>query len=89
MVFPYGDMSEKCAKGLVFPYGNGLIHSLPLRKNHLKVLIDEIDKNFENIPLPVKTMEVSKLQQAVGTTIQWPRDAIVVAKVYIHYPSPF
>lgn len=80
LVFPYGDMSEKCAKGLVFPYGNGLIHSLPLRKNHLKVLIDEIDKNFENIPLPVKTMEVSKLQQAVGTTIQWPRDAIVVAK---------
>ncbi|CAI9300520.1 unnamed protein product [Lactuca saligna] len=68
LVLPYGELDQKCAKGLVFPYGNGLIHTLPLRKNHLKVLIDDIDSRYENFPVPVMTKEVANLQWTVGTT---------------------
>nr|KAJ0203547.1 hypothetical protein LSAT_V11C500228780 [Lactuca sativa] len=80
LVLPYGELDQKCAKGLVFPYGNGLIHTLPLRENHLKVMIDDIDSRYENFPLPVMTKEVANLQGAVGTVIQWPRIAIILAK---------
>ncbi|CAH1414291.1 unnamed protein product [Lactuca virosa] len=55
LVLPYGELDQKCAKGLVFPYGNGLIHTFPLRENHLKVLIDDIDYRYENFPVPVMT----------------------------------
>ncbi|CAH1442273.1 unnamed protein product [Lactuca virosa] len=79
LVLPYGELDQKCAKGLVFSYGNGLIHTLPLRENHLKVMIDNIDR-YENFPLPVMTKEVANLQGAVGTVIQWPRIAIILAK---------
>ncbi|XP_052623355.1 uncharacterized protein LOC111876917 [Lactuca sativa] len=79
LVLPYGELDQKCAKGLVFPYGNGLIHTLPLRENHLKVLIDDIDSRYENFPVPVMTKEVANLQGAVGTVIQWPRIAIIPA----------
>nr|KAJ0204323.1 hypothetical protein LSAT_V11C500255050 [Lactuca sativa] len=80
LVLPYGELDQKCAKGLVFPYGNGLIHTLPLRENHLKVMIDDIDSRYENLPLRVMTKEVANLQGAVGTVIQWPRIAIILAK---------
>ena len=89
LVLPYGELDQKCAKGLVFPYGNGLIHTLPLRENHLKVLIDDIDSRYENFPVPVMTKEVANLQGAVGTVIQWPRIAIIPANVYMHYPLLF
>ncbi|CAH1436559.1 unnamed protein product [Lactuca virosa] len=80
LVLTYGELDQKCAKGLVFPYGNGLLHTLPLRENHLKVMIDDIDSRYENFPLPVMTKEVANLQGAVGTVIQWPRIAIILAK---------
>ncbi|CAH1415850.1 unnamed protein product [Lactuca virosa] len=80
LVLPYGELDKKCAKGLVFPYGNGLIHTLPLRENHLKVMINDIDSRYENFPLLVMTKEVANLQGAVGTVIQWPRIAIILAK---------
>nr|KAJ0211205.1 hypothetical protein LSAT_V11C400196840 [Lactuca sativa] len=80
LVLPYGELDQKYAKGLVFPYRNELIHTLPLRENHLKVMKDDIDSRYENFPLPVLTKEVSNLQGAVGTVIQWPRIAIILAK---------
>ncbi|CAI9282789.1 unnamed protein product [Lactuca saligna] len=80
LVLPYGELDQKCDKGLVFPCGNGLIHTLPLRENHLKVMIDNIDSRYENFPLPVMTKEVANLQGAVGTVIQWPQIAIILAK---------
>ncbi|KAL7612365.1 hypothetical protein Lser_V15G09295 [Lactuca serriola] len=80
LVLPYGDMNQKCARGMVFPYNDGLIHSLPLRENHLKVMIDNIDERYKGIPVPVMTNEVGTLEDAVGTVIQWPRIAIVLSK---------
>ena len=85
LVLPYGDMNQKCAKGLVFPYNDGLIHSLPLREKHLKVMIDDVNSKFKVIPVPVMTDEVSILENAIDTVIQWPRIAIVLRKVYLHY----
>ncbi|CAI9281793.1 unnamed protein product [Lactuca saligna] len=79
-MLPYGELDQKCAKGSVFPYGNGLIHRLPLRENHLKVMIDDIDSIYENFPLSVMTKEVANLQGAVCTVIQWPQIAIILAK---------
>lgn len=78
-------MDQKCATGLVFPYGNGLIHSLPLSANHLKVMIDQINTKFQVFPVPVATDEVNDLQGAVGQIIQWPRNGIVLTKVFYLY----
>ncbi|CAI9276142.1 unnamed protein product [Lactuca saligna] len=80
LMLPYGDMNQKCARGMVFPYNDGLIHSVPLRENHLKVMIDNIDERYKGIPIPVMTNEVDILEDAVGTVIQWPRIAIVLSK---------
>ncbi|KAI3768402.1 hypothetical protein L2E82_19060 [Cichorium intybus] len=80
LMLPYGAMDQKCATGLVFPYGNGLIHSLPLSENHLKVMIDQINTKFQVFPVPVATDEVNDLQGAVGQIIQWPRNGIVLTK---------
>ncbi|CAH1445292.1 unnamed protein product [Lactuca virosa] len=81
LVLPYGALDQNCATGLVFPYGDGLIHSLPLRENHMKVLIDQINKDFQSLPIPVVTDEVSNLQNAVGQIIQWPRNAIILTEI--------
>lgn len=89
LVLLYGEMNQKCAKGLVFPYDNGLIHSLLLHENHLKVLIDKIDEDFKNLHVSVKIQEVNKLHHAVGTVIQWPRIAIVIIHVHLHFSLPF
>ena len=88
-MLPYGDMNQKCARGMVFPYNDGLIRSLPLRENHLKVMIDNIDERYKGIPVPVMTNEVGTLEDAVGTVIQWSRIAIVLSKVHLHYPLIF
>ncbi|CAI9264530.1 unnamed protein product [Lactuca saligna] len=81
LVLPYGALDQNCASGLVFPYGNGLIHSLPLRENYLKVLIDKINKDFQGLSIPVVTDEASNLQSAVGQIIQWPRNAIILTEI--------
>nr|KAJ0219417.1 hypothetical protein LSAT_V11C300151710 [Lactuca sativa] len=81
LVLPYGALDQDCATDLVFPYGDGLIHSLPLRENHMKVLIDQINKDFQSLPIPVVTDEVSNLQNAVGQIIQWPRNAIILTQI--------
>ncbi|CAI9298761.1 unnamed protein product [Lactuca saligna] len=57
LVIPYDTMNQKCAKGMVFPYGNGQIHSVPLNANHLKVSLDKIYDQYDCIPLPVSTEE--------------------------------
>ncbi|CAI9294065.1 unnamed protein product [Lactuca saligna] len=81
LVLPYGALDQNCATGLVFPYGDGLIHSLPLRENHMKVLIYQINKDFQSLPIPVVTGEVNNLQNAVGQIIQWPRNAIILTQI--------
>ncbi|CAI9276367.1 unnamed protein product [Lactuca saligna] len=81
LVLPYGALDQNCASGLVFPYGNGLIHSLPMPENHLKVLIDKINKDFQGLPIPVVTDEASNLQSVVGQIIQWPRNAIILTEI--------
>ncbi|CAI9279335.1 unnamed protein product [Lactuca saligna] len=80
LVLPYGAMNQKCARGIVFPYNDGLIHSLPLRENHLKVMVDNIDERYKGIPIPVMTNEVGTLEDVVGTVIQWTQIAIVLSR---------
>nr|KAJ0195531.1 hypothetical protein LSAT_V11C700381010 [Lactuca sativa] len=87
LVLPYGDMSQKCARGMVFPYNDGLIRSLPLCENHLKVMIDSIDAIYKGIPVPVMTNEVGILKDAVGTVIQRSRITIVLSKTTSARPS--
>ncbi|CAH1432987.1 unnamed protein product [Lactuca virosa] len=89
LVLPYRELDQQCAKVLVFPYGNRLIRSLPLQENHQKVLIDDINSRYENFYVLVMTKEVSNLQGAVGTVIQWSRIAIILAKVQMDYPLLF
>ncbi|CAH1418482.1 unnamed protein product [Lactuca virosa] len=78
LVIPYGAMNQKCAKGMVFPYGNGQIHSVPLNANHLRVSIDKIYDQYDCIPFPVSTKEASKLCEALHGIVQWPRNAIKI-----------
>ncbi|CAI9284343.1 unnamed protein product [Lactuca saligna] len=78
LVIPYETMNQKCAKGMVFPYGNGQIHSVPLNANHFRVSIDKIYDQYDCIPLPVSTEEASKLCEALHGIVQWPRNAIKI-----------
>ena len=86
LVLPYGEMNQKCATGMVFPYNDGLIHSRPLHENHLKVMIQVVEERFKGLPVPVMTDEVNFLEKAIGTVIQWPKIAIVLPKVHLCYP---
>ncbi|CAH1417330.1 unnamed protein product [Lactuca virosa] len=78
LVIPYDAMNQKCAKGMVFPYGNGQIHSVPLNANHLRVSIDKIYDQYDCIPLPVSTEEASKMCEALHGIVEWPRNAIKI-----------
>ncbi|CAI9296522.1 unnamed protein product [Lactuca saligna] len=78
LVIPYDAMNQKYAKGMVFPYGNGKIHPVPLNANHFRVSIDKIYDQYDCIPLPVSTEEVSKLCEALHGIVQWPRNAIKI-----------
>ncbi|KAI3510158.1 hypothetical protein L1887_25689 [Cichorium endivia] len=81
LVIPYGAMNQKCARGMVFPYGNGKIHSVPLEKNHLRVSIDKIYAQYDCIPLPILTEEASNLREALHGIVQWPVNAISLIEV--------
>ncbi|CAH1430847.1 unnamed protein product [Lactuca virosa] len=78
LVIPYDAMNQKCVKGMVFPYGNGQIHPVPLNANHLRVSIDKICDQYDCIPLPVSTEEACKLCEALHGIVQWPRNAIKI-----------
>nr|KAJ0214647.1 hypothetical protein LSAT_V11C400186960 [Lactuca sativa] len=84
LMIPYGAMNQKCAKGMVFPYGNGQIHSVPLNANHLKVSIDKIYDQYDCIPLPVSTEEASKLYDVLHGIVQWPRNAIKIIQIKLN-----
>ncbi|CAI9266279.1 unnamed protein product [Lactuca saligna] len=60
LVLPYGDMNQN---------NDGLIHSLPLRENQLKVMIDNIYEKYKGIHVPVMKNEVGTTKQgAIITT---------------------
>ncbi|CAI9294937.1 unnamed protein product [Lactuca saligna] len=65
---------------MVFPYNDGLIHSLPLRENHLNLTIDNIEERYKDILVPVITNEIGILKDVVGTVIQWSWITIVLSK---------
>nr|KAJ0196343.1 hypothetical protein LSAT_V11C700378130 [Lactuca sativa] len=78
LVIPYGVKNQKCAKGMVFPYGNGQIYSVPLNANHLRVSIDKIYNQYDYIPPSVSIEEASKLYEVLHGIVQWPRNAIKI-----------
>ncbi|CAI9296940.1 unnamed protein product [Lactuca saligna] len=65
---------------MVFPYGNGKIHSVPLNANHLRVSIDKIYDQHDCILLPVSTEKASKLYEALHGIVQWLRNAIKISQ---------
>ena len=73
-----------CAKVMVHSLGSGLCHSVPVKENHVKVLIDQVKSYFANYPVPVPNEEMRELGEARNSFIQWPCNAIVLTEVYIH-----
>ncbi|KAL4585211.1 hypothetical protein LXL04_009827 [Taraxacum kok-saghyz] len=81
LMLPYGTARPALAKGTVFPFADGLIHSVPLEADHLKVSIDLIYGNHQSFILPVSPVEeVHSLGDALHSFIQWPRDSIKLIK---------
>lgn len=48
-----------------------------------KILIDNIDENFENIIVSVMTKEVGNLQHAVDIVTEWPPIVTILTKVHL------
>ncbi|KAL4580605.1 hypothetical protein LXL04_016805 [Taraxacum kok-saghyz] len=81
LMLPYGTVRTALAKGTVFPFADGLIHSVPLEAGHLKVSVDLIYGNHQSFILPVSPVEeVHSLGDALHSFIQWPRDSIRLIK---------
>ncbi|KAL4592062.1 hypothetical protein LXL04_005042 [Taraxacum kok-saghyz] len=77
LMLPYGTVRTTLAKGTVFPFADGLIHSVPLEAGHLKVSVDLIYRNHQSFILPVSPVEeVHSLGDTLHSFIQWPRDSI-------------
>lgn len=82
-MLPYGTVRPSLAKGTVFPFGDGVIHSVPLEAGHLRVSVDIIYGDHHSFLLPISPIEgVYNLGQALHSFIQWPRDSITLIKVH-------
>ena len=79
-----GNYKFPCAKAMVHSIGSGVCHSVPVKENHVKVLVDQVKSYFANYPLPVPNEEMRELGEARNSFIQWPRNAIVLTEVYMH-----
>nr|KAJ0217768.1 hypothetical protein LSAT_V11C300111590 [Lactuca sativa] len=80
-MLPYGTVRPSLAKGTVFPFGDGVIHSVPLEAGHLRVSVDIIYGDHHSFLLPISPIEgVYNLGQALHSFIQWPRDSITLIK---------
>ncbi|XP_052624656.1 uncharacterized protein LOC111917613 isoform X2 [Lactuca sativa] len=81
LMLPYGTVRPSLAKGTVFPFGDGVIHSVPLEAGHLRVSVDIIYGDHHSFLLPISPIEgVYNLGQALHSFIQWPRDSITLIK---------
>ncbi|CAH1436970.1 unnamed protein product [Lactuca virosa] len=57
LMLPYSTVRPSLAKGTVFPFSDGAIHSVPLKAGHLRVLVDIIYRDHHYILLPVSLIE--------------------------------
>ncbi|CAH1426432.1 unnamed protein product [Lactuca virosa] len=87
LLLPYGMVQRRCAKGRVHPFGNGIVHSTPLQKDHVKVSVDIIYGDYHSLHIPVPTSDADNLGEALYSFIQWPRHAILLTKTSYSPPS--
>ncbi|CAI9302872.1 unnamed protein product [Lactuca saligna] len=87
LLLPYGMVQRRCAKGRVHPFGNGIVHSTPLQKDHVKVSVDIIYGDYHSLHIPVPTSDADNLGEALYSFIQWPRHAILLTKTSHSSPS--
>lgn len=80
----HGQKRIKCARGVVHPKGDGVVHSVPLLKGHVKVQVDKVEQKYYDFHLPVPTSELQTLQDAINSFIQWPRRALVLSTVSLY-----
>nr|XP_043610039.1 uncharacterized protein LOC122581815 isoform X2 [Erigeron canadensis] len=73
---------SRCAMGIVFPIGSGLIHKRPLEDGHMRVYVDIVYSKYDALPLPVEdeVHGLRVLEDARHAYIQWPSKSIVLVE---------
>lgn len=71
------------ADGTVYPYPKGIIHSIPLVADHLKVSLDLVYPAHMDVMLPVphRDGETSMVGQARGHILMWQVDCVLFDEV--------
>lgn len=74
------------ARGTVFPsssQGSNLVHGNPMAAHNVKVSVDDVVAEFQQTPLPVRSIEHEKVGDAAGSFVQWPKDLVMLGQVII------
>jgi hypothetical protein len=74
------DKLLEVATGMAYPSNEGdLIHGVPMARRNAKVTVDSVYDTCKNIKLKFPPNdEITKLGQAEGTFIQWPKRDVVL-----------
>nr|XP_043622587.1 uncharacterized protein LOC122594182 [Erigeron canadensis] len=85
----HGSTRLACAKGMVYPIGDGILHSVPMKASCVKVQIDMVYDGFGDFDLPVHNEELETLKDANGAYIQWPQTDVLlkVSKMNVAKPT--
>jgi hypothetical protein len=74
LVLWQGAIPLTVAKGIVHPGAGG-------RPDHVPVQVDLVMEGWTRVPLPVPTEEMTVLDDARGSIIQWPQTQIMLDQV--------
>ena len=73
-----------CARGvLCIGPGSELLHGSSILDGYAKVQLDHVEEGYVSFDLPVPSDEHSKLADAIGSFIQWPKSRISISKVLL------
>ncbi|KAL4575120.1 hypothetical protein LXL04_021961 [Taraxacum kok-saghyz] len=91
LLLPYGMVQRKCAKGQVFPCGNGILHTFPMQKDHVRVSVDKIYNGYDSLPtIQKKRQETKRMPPIANKPTVMPKklqDSLMIQSWYSSFTS--
>lgn len=71
------------ARGTVYPQSctGSLVHGEQVVLENVKVAVDDVLGDFQNVTLPVPSYEITRIGEAVGSFVQWPKNLVTLGHV--------
>lgn len=75
------------ARGTVYLQSStaSLVHGEKVAVDNVKVAVDDVVCNFQNVTLRVPSYEITRISEALGTFVQWPKNLVTLGQVTIPY----